>query len=80
MAVAVDDAEQLVTEHELGVTVGRHAEHALGDLPVGAAHADLEHTQQQLAGARVRARQLGDMRRPGNARSGDEPLHRQAAG
>ena len=45
MAVALDDAEQLVPEHERAA-VGGHAEEALGDLAVGAADADLEHAQQ----------------------------------
>jgi len=78
LPVALDDAEQLVTEHELGVTIGWHAEHAFGDLSVGAAHTDLEHPQQQLARVRMHRRHLGDVRRVGNPGTGDEPLHRQA--
>ena len=78
MPTVGDDAEQLVTEHELGSAVGRHTEHALGDLPVGAAHADLEYLQQQLAGAGPHRGHLGDPRRVGGSGTGDETLHGQA--
>ena len=40
--VAVDDAEELVAEHEHVVARWGDAEEALGDLPVGAADTDLE--------------------------------------
>ena len=57
MSVPLDDAEELMTEHEQVVTFRRHAEEAFGDLPVGAADADLERPHQHLtlAGA-ARAR------------------------
>ncbi len=77
MPVGVDDAEQLVAEHELRAAVGRHAEDALGDLSIGAADADLQYAQEQLAVARAHGGNVGDMCRPGGAWSGDEPLHRQ---
>src|SRR5207248_10670721 len=45
--VAVDGREQLVTEHELVGALGRFAELAVGDLPVGPADADLEDRSEE---------------------------------
>lgn len=62
MRVLVDDAQQLVPEHE--PTVRGDAEHALGDLPVGPAHADLQHADAHAVAGRLRnvldARGVGD--------------------
>ena len=64
MAVPLDDAEELVAEHELTAS-GRDPEETLGDLAVGAADADLEWAQRHLAWVNVVGADLGDSRRPG---------------
>ena len=46
VAVPLDPAEELVAEHEHVLAVRRDAEVALGDLPVGAADADLERPHE----------------------------------
>ncbi len=79
MAVALDDAEELVAEHQALAAFGGHAEAALGDLAVRAADAHLERPQQELARGRARIGQLGDRRGAAFARSGDEAQHAQAA-
>ena len=73
--VALDDAEQLVAEHEPLLAFGRHAEQPLGDLAVGPADADLERAQQQLAAGCLRLGDVGDLGRVRLARRGDERLH-----
>ena len=81
VAVALDDAEQLVAEHELGVAVRRHAEEP-SEISRSVPHTPTSSTRSEhLAGAGLHLRHLGDARRVGDARLGDERLHgsRQAA-
>ena len=82
MAVAVghDLREQLMAQHQLLLALGRVAEPARGDLAVGAADADLERAQQQLARLRGGSGHLADAGRSRPARRGDERHHLVAAG
>ena len=78
VAVALDDGEELVTEHE-AATLRRGPEMPVRDLAVGAADADLERPDDDVAlGALVR--DLRDARRPGPARLGDERERHLSAG
>ncbi len=63
MPVALDEAEQLVTEHEWRALLRRDSEESLGDLPVGPADTDLQHSNRHLAGERTHIRDFGDPRR-----------------
>ena len=78
MAVPLDPAEELVPEHEHVLAVRRDAEVALGDLPVGAADADLERPHRHLALAHRLLRDVGDARRLRLAGRDDERLHQAA--
>ena len=49
VAVALDDAEELVAEHQRVAARRSYAEDALGDLAVGAADADLQGAEEDLA-------------------------------
>ena len=72
-------AEQLVTEDEVAVAVGRDTERALGDLAVRAADADLERAQAHGAGRAGRRRDRADPRRAGPAGRREERLHGRRA-
>src|SRR3954451_16100332 len=61
--VPLDDGERLVPEHEQPLVLGCDPEQALGDLPVGAADADLERADEHLALTRVHAGDVLDARR-----------------
>ena len=79
VAARLDDAEELVAEEQALAARRGHAERALRDLAVRAAHAHLERAQEQLAGAgRGSATSTTSVvsARPGR---GDEAEHGQAA-
>ena len=75
MPVALDEAEQLVTEHEWRALLGRHSEESFGDLPVGPADTDFQHSNRHLAGERTHIRDFGDPRRARPPWLCDERLH-----
>ena len=77
MSVTLDEAEQLVPEDERRVVLRRHAEQSLGDLPVGPADTDLEHSNRYLARERTHIRYFGDSRRARPSWLRDERQHGQ---
>ena len=77
VAVALDDRERLVPEHERAA-VGRDAEEPFRDLAVGSADADLEHAHQQRVVVGPHGGNVRDPRRVGDAGVGDERQHQAA--
>ena len=67
-----------MAEHEQLVTLGRDAEEPLGDLPVGAADADLERPDRHLALPYHRLRDVHDACGVRLAGTDDERLHQAA--
>ncbi len=65
-------------EHQPRLALRRDTEQPVGDLAVCTAHADLEHAQPHLAGARLDLRDVLDARRARDARLDDERLHQAA--
>jgi len=75
MPVALDEAEQLVTEHERRILLRRDTEESLGDLPVGPADTDFQHSNRHLPGERTHIGDFGDPRRARPPWLRDERLH-----
>lgn len=63
----LDDAEHLVTDHELGCIVGRPAESALDQLTVGAAYTGLKHANLDIGRSNPGQIKLGEMKRMGGS-------------
>jgi hypothetical protein len=61
IAISLDDADCLVTEHEQRLAFGWDAEEAFGDLAVGAADAHFERAHEHFALACRHGRNVFDM-------------------
>src|SRR5262245_36935560 len=78
--VALDEGEDLVSEHELVGAVRGNTEEALRDLSVGAADADLQRPEQHGPGLRARLGHLRDAGRVGCTGDRHQGLHRPTSG